>query len=127
MCKLNEMAVHNNIGVEGENLARQYLTKQGYAILHTNWHWHHYELDIVAARTNELVVVEVKTRSEDYWVEPEVAVNRGKIKRTVAAADAYARLFNVAWPVRFDLILVIKEKESYRLEHIEDAFYAPVR
>lgn len=127
MYKPNKMAIHNKIGAEGENLARQYLTRQGYTLLHTNWHWHHYELDIVAAQANELVVVEVKTRSEDYWVEPEAAVDRGKIKRTVAAADAYARLFNVAWPVRFDLILLIKEKEGYRLEHIEDAFYAPSR
>lgn len=121
------MAAHNQTGAEGETLARQYLTRQGYAILHTNWHWHHYELDIVAAGAGELVVVEVKTRSEDYWVEPEAAVDRGKIKRIVAAADAYARLFNISWAVRFDLILLIKEKESYRLEHIEDAFYAPGR
>lgn len=127
MCKPNEMAVHNQIGAEGETLARQYLVQQGYAILHTNWHWHHYELDIVAARADELVVVEVKTRSENYWAEPETAVDRGKIKRIVAAADAYARLFNIGWSVRFDLVLLIKEKEGYRLEHIEDAFYAPLR
>lgn len=119
------MAAHNTTGAEGEAFARQYLKKQGYALLHANWHWHHYELDIVAAQENELVIVEVKTRSEDYWVEPEAAVDHRKIKRTVAAADAYARLFNIAWPVRFDIIILIKEKEGYRLEHIEDAFYAP--
>lgn len=121
------MALHNKIGAEGEALARQYLIRQGYTLLHTNWRWHHYELDIVAVCREELVVVEVKTRSEDYWVEPEAAVDRGKIRRIVTAADAYARLFQIAWPVRFDLILLIKEKEGYRLEHIEDAFYAPLR
>lgn len=121
------MALHNKIGAEGEALARQYLTRQGYTLLHANWRWHHYELDIVAAAEEELVVVEVKTRSENYWVEPAAAVDRGKIRRIAAAADAYARLFRIAWPVRFDLILLIKEKEGYRLEHIEDAFYAPLR
>lgn len=127
MCKRSEMALHNKIGAEGEALARQYLTRQGYTLLHANWRWHHYELDIVAAAEEELVVVEVKTRSENYWVEPAAAVDRGKIRRIAAAADAYARLFRIAWPVRFDLILLIKEKEGYRLEHIEDAFYAPLR
>ena len=41
---------------------------------HTNWHWHHYELDIIAVKEDELIVVEVKTRSEDFLLSPEDAV-----------------------------------------------------
>lgn len=123
--KFEKMAERNETGKDGEAAAREYLEKQGYVIAHTNWHWHHYELDIVAVCDNELVVVEVKTRSEDFLLSPEEAVDSGKIRRIVAAADAYARFFNVALPIRFDIVSLIKKQGGYEIEHIEDAFYAP--
>lgn len=121
------MAKQNDTGKEGEAAARVYLEKRGYAIAHTNWHWHHYELDIVAVSEGELVVVEVKTRSADYLIAPEEAVDTAKIRRIVAAADAYARFFDIGMPVRFDIITLIKKQEGYQIDHIEDAFYAPCR
>lgn len=121
------MAESNKTGAEGEKIARTYLEKREYAIRHTNWHWHHYELDIVAVMGRELVVVEVKTRSEDYLTSPEEGVNNAKIRRIVAAADAYVRLFNLPLEVRFDIITVIKKADGYEIDHLEDAFYAPCR
>lgn len=94
MCKLQGMAKRNETGKDGESVARAFLEKQGYRITHTNWHWHHYELDIVAVKDTWLIVVEVKTRSEDYLLAPEEAVDAPKIRRIVAAADAYVRFFN---------------------------------
>jgi len=125
--QINEMAEQNDLGRDGEAKARDYLIRQGYTILHTNWRWHHYELDIVATKDEELIVVEVKTRSEDYLLSPEEAVDNKKIRRIVAAADAYVRYFNLELPVRFDIITLIKGKEGFRIEHIDDAFYAPCR
>lgn len=125
--QITVMAKRNEIGKEGEFLARTYLEKRGYTISHINWHWHHYELDIIAVSEEELVVVEVKTRSADYLLAPEEAVDEAKIKRTVTAADAYVRYFNVNLPVRFDIILLVKQAGGYTIEHIEDAFYAPSR
>ena len=115
MCKLQGMAKRNETGKDGESVARAFLEKQGYRITHTNWHWHHYELDIVAVKDTWLIVVEVKTRSEDYLLAPE------------EAADAYVRFFNLELPVRFDIITVIKKGEEFEIDHIEDAFYAPCR
>ncbi|MDD2437526.1 MAG: YraN family protein [Massilibacteroides sp.] len=120
------MAEHNKTGKEGEQEAVAWLKKQGYRIIQTNWRWHHYELDILATNEEELVVVEVKTRSENYLLPPEKAVNKGKIKRLVSAADAYIRYHMLDIPVRFDVIIVIKKKNEYQIEHIEEAFYAPV-
>lgn len=119
------MAERNDIGKEGEALARKHLEKQGYVILHTNWHWHHYELDIVATKANELVVVEVKTRADDCLVDPSEAVDSAKIRRIVKAADAYVNLYVIDLPIRFDIILLVGKRGSYQLEHIEDAFLAP--
>lgn len=120
------MAQHNLLGKEGEEQARAYLQAQGYAILHTNWRYRRNELDIVAATEQELVVVEVKTRSENCLEAPQEAVDMPKIKRTVAAADVYVRKFDVQLPVRFDIVTVIKTGAGYRIEHIDNAFYSPL-
>lgn len=121
------MAIRNETGKEGEAVARAFLEKRAYRIIHTNWHWHHYELDIVAEKGGELIVVEVKTRANDFLLAPEEAVDAAKIRRIVAAADAYIRYFNLDLPVRFDIIAVVKKGETFEIDHIEDAFYAPCR
>lgn len=125
--QINAMARQNDMGREGEFEARAYLVKHGYNVLHTNWHWHHYELDIIAVKEDELIVVEVKTRSEDFLLSPEDAVDTKKIRRIVAAADAYVRYFNIDLPVRFDIVTLIKNETGFLIDHIEDAFYAPCR
>ena len=119
------MEKKTEIGREGEREARAYLEKQGYRILHTNWHWHHFELDIVAEKDGWLVVVEVKTRGEDPLLAAEEAVDRKKIRRIVAAADAYVRHYNIDSPVRFDIVTVERDATRSRVNHLEDAFMAP--
>ncbi len=116
------MAEHNILGNKGEETAIAFLKKKGYQILHVNWRYGHYELDIVAFSEEELVIIEVKTRSEHSFFSPEEAVNRKKIRNIVAAADKYVKMFNINIPVRFDIISIIGNK----IEHLEDAFYPPV-
>lgn len=120
-------ARHYQQGKEGEEEARSYLTRSGYTILCSNWHWHHYELDIVAFKDGELVVVEVKTRADNFLVDPGESIDRAKIRRIVTAADAYARRYNQDYPIRFDVIFLIGAPGNYRIEHIEDAFYPSAR
>lgn len=121
------MSTAFEIGREGERIARQFLEQNGYLVLEQNWHWHHYELDLVARQGEELVIVEVKTRGVDFLVDPEEAVDQGKIRRTVAAADAYVRYTDSDLPVRFDLVFVTLTKGHSEVEHIADAFMAPCR
>ena len=122
------MAERNETGKQGESEARKYLEENGYNILETNWRFHHYELDIVATDSKELIIIEVKTRSDNYLIAPELAVNKSKIRRIVTAADAYTRMKHINLPVRFDIICLIKKGASYSVEnHIEDAFFAPIR
>ncbi|MDR1675044.1 MAG: YraN family protein [Tannerella sp.] len=121
------MSKKNDTGKAGEAAACSYLRECGYTILQTNWRFHRYELDIVAANGGELVVVEVKTRAEDYLVSPEKSVGHSKIRRIAAAADAYVQKYGVALPVRFDVISLTQNGQTCKVfEHIEDAFLAPV-
>jgi len=122
------MAEKNETGKKGETVACSYLEICGFSILHTNWRYRRYELDIVATNGCELVVVEVKTRSKNYLIDPEKSIDSYKIRHITTAADAYIRKFRIDLPVRFDVLCLIKDESVYTVEkHFEDAFFAPVR
>ena len=120
------MAKHNELGKAGEDAAVAYLEQQGYIIRDRNWRKGHFELDIVAASDCELIVVEVKTRSNTQFAEPEDAVDLPKIRRTVRAADTYMKLFQIDVPVRFDIVTVVGENGDFKIEHMKEAFYPPL-
>jgi len=120
------MAEHNVLGKDGETAAIVYLKEKGYTVLHTNWRKGSYELDIVAKTADELVIIEVKTRSAGSIVNPEDAVTNQKIKRIISATDFYIKYFDIDLPARFDIISVIGSHPNFEIDHIEDAFYPPV-
>ena len=116
------MAAHNTLGKDGEDAAVAYLERNGYIIRHRNWRKNHLELDIVAVKDELLIVVEVKTRSNTEYIEPQDAVNWQKIRHIVVAADAYIKHFSIDIPVRFDIITAVGEAGAFEIEHIKDAF-----
>lgn len=120
------MAAHNVLGKEGEDAAVIYLKQNGYTIRDRNWRKNHLELDIVAFKDETLIVVEVKTRSNKDYIEPQEAVNWQKVRHIVVATDAYIKHFGIDAPVQFDIITVIGEVGSFEIEHIKKAFYPPI-
>ena len=120
------MAEHNDLGKLGEDFAAKHLLANGYKILDRNWIYQKKELDIVALKNNLLVVVEVKSRSTDYFEHPADAITLSKIKFLVCATQAYVDSKEIEQEVRFDVISVIKRGSKFVIEHIEDAFSAPV-
>ena len=117
------MAKHITLGKKGEELARKYLEEKGYRILETNWRHGRDEVDIIAMDGDELVIVEVKTRSSDRYGEPEDDVNWAKEKFLVRATEAYVEEKDLDIDSRFDIISIILNENEYRIKHIEDAFY----
>ena len=117
------MVSTREIGEIAEGLAQQYLLKLGYRIKETNWYHGHLELDIIAQDGEELVIVEVKSRSGIRYEHPSEAVTNGKIKRIVEAADAYILEKDIDLETRFDIITVIFFGQNHELEHFKDAFY----
>ncbi len=117
------MAQHNELGKRGEQLARNFLEKTGYKILSTNWRHQKDELDIVAIDGEQLVIVEVKTRSTDYFGDPSEAVGPAKEQFMIRAAEAYLETKHLDIEVRYDIISVILTGGNHRINHIIDAFY----
>lgn len=117
------MTKQKEIGDRGEEIAQQYLVKLGYRILETNWHFHHYEIDIIAKDGEELVIVEVKSRTGTAFEHPSEAVGNRKIRFLIEAAEAYILKTDSHSDTRFDVITIIFDKYRYELEHYKDAFY----
>jgi putative endonuclease len=117
------MAEHNRLGKKGENEAVEMLTREGYEILHRNWRYKSYEIDIVAKDENDLVIIEVKTRSTDYYGKPEEAVNLAKQKFLIRSTEALIRKYDYDLNVRYDIISVIVKGNNIKIDHIKDAFY----
>jgi len=117
------MAEHNDLGNLGETLAVEFLQKNGYAILETNWTFQKAEVDIIAQKGRVLAVVEVKTRSSIDFGLPQDFVKPKKIHLLVKAINEYVITNDLEVDVRFDIIAIHKEGQQFKIEHLEDAFY----
>lgn len=118
------MAIHNDLGVLGEQLATEYLTEQGYKVLEKNWRYLKAEIDIIAIKQNTLAIVEVKTRSSTFFGNPEEFISKSKIKLLIMAANRYVEHKNLDVEVRFDVIAIVKNKHKTEITYIKEAFLA---
>ncbi len=117
------MALHNELGHWGEDIAAKFLQAKGYSIIGRDWKDGHKDLDIIAVHDDTLVVVEVKTRRSGGLLSPEQAVNSTKIKNITLATNRFVKTNRIDLPVRFDIIAVTgTNDENCKVEHIEDAF-----
>ena len=130
----------SEIGRYGENAAARFLRRHGYKILERNYRAGRNEIDIIAKNKDFLVFVEVKTRSEGRFPDsdfgiPSEAVDEGKQRRTIAAAEAYLYKNEsdgeMGKMIRFDIIevylkrsLLTRSPAILKIEHIEDAFWS---
>ena len=117
------MAEHNELGKLGEELAVDFLEKNGYEILETNWTFQKAEVDIIAKKDAILAVIEVKTRSSLDYGLPQDFVKPKKIQLLVKAINEYVTQNDIDVDVRFDIVAIHKENNEFILEHIEDAFH----
>lgn len=111
------------IGNSGEALAKDYLLRQGYEILESQWRFKKYEVDIIAKNHNTIVFVEVKTRKSNTFGEPELFVNQQKQKFLIAAAHQYMTQNNFDLEARFDIIAILGLNNNQTVKHLEAAFY----
>ena len=112
------MAEHNETGKKGEDLAVKYLREHGYDIIECNWRFKHYEIDIIAKKGNTLAIVEVKSRTGDFFGEPEEGVTKKKERFLSDAAHEYVCMKDIDVEVRYDIISIIFWNGKYELKFI---------
>ena len=118
------MAEHNILGKRGEIAAARYLVTHGYNIVAQDWHHGHRDIDIIATKLGVMVFVEVKTRSSEEYGTPEESVDDEKIRNILEAAHAYVCMNKIEMALRFDIIAVVSDGNSFRIKHYPDAFNA---
>lgn len=116
------MALHNELGKEGEEHAAKWLTELGYTILHRNWRYSNQEIDIIATKGKFLHFIEVKTRYYNPFGHPEDSVTKKKFKNLLKAADEYLyRNPGHPW-IQYDIVSVTMhrhgESEFFLLEDV---------
>ena len=114
--------MHLLLGRWGEETAVAYLRKKGYVIVERDWHSGHRDIDIIAQHEEVLVFVEVKTRQNTDFLEPELAVNYQKQRNLRLAINHYVKYHHVTLPWRFDVITIIGTIGDCvpEINHIED-------
>ena len=117
------MADHNDFGKIAEDLAVDFLVKAKYKILSRNFRYLKAEVDIIAEFENQIIIVEVKARHTDAFLEPQEAVNKKKIKLLISAASYFIEENNIDKETRFDIISILPNKQkTLEIHHIIDAF-----
>jgi putative endonuclease len=116
------MASHNELGKDGEQLAVAYLKEKGFEILHCNWRFSRYEIDIIAKKNGMLHMVEIKTRKFYPGAFPEESVTKKKFNFLKNAADEYLYRHPEYRDVRFDILAITlfrdKEPEYFLIEDV---------
>ena len=116
------MSTTRKTGNEGEALAASFLETKGYVVVARNYRYKHAEIDLIVQRDNWLLFIEVKTRSNVAFGEPEAFVDSYKGTRMFDAAEEYIYSTNWQGHIRFDIVSVKLGAETV-IEHFEDAIH----
>lgn len=111
------------LGRAGEKAAAELLKRRGYEVVGSGFTARRGEIDLVCRRGQELVIVEVKTRTTDAFGTPSEAVGARKRRALAAAASEYRLLVGWKGPIRYAIVgLVGKPDGGFEGEVIEDPF-----
>lgn len=121
------MYIRHNLGQTGEDVAEIYLLKKDYKIIERNFSCRQGEIDIIAKDKNELVFIEVKTRTNRTYGKPIDAITYYKKKHMLKSIQFYLylkRLENAF--IRIDIIEVYQRKDGFWVNHIKGAITGEV-
>ncbi|MBQ3076013.1 MAG: YraN family protein [Clostridia bacterium] len=85
---------HKEFGDRGEYLARLFLEKKGFVFIRANYRSKHGEIDLVMQENDEIVFVEVKTRtfrSAKIYGRGSERIDKDKQKNIIRSSRAFIR------------------------------------
>ena len=111
------------LGRAGEKAAADLLRSRGYRVVGAGFLARRGELDLICRRGSELVVVEVKTRTDGSFGTPLEAVGLRKRRALMSAAAEYRALAGWRGPIRYAVVgLTVKPGGGFTSELVEDPF-----
>lgn len=117
------MYLKQEIGRLGEKFSEKYLKNIEYEIIEKNFYCRQGEIDIIAKDKNEIVFIEVKTRTNLIYGKPVDAVDRRKQKHIYNCAKYYLYKKGLESEyIRFDVIEVYISNDKIKINHIKQIF-----
>jgi putative endonuclease len=112
------------VGRRGEDLAADYLIKQGFMVVERNYRCRWGEIDIICRQGALLIFVEVRSKSTDRYGTPEESITGVKISRIRKTALEYLNNHPEVGPVklRFDFVAITFKDQQGSINHIKGAF-----
>ncbi|MFH0736444.1 MAG: YraN family protein [bacterium] len=110
-------------GKIAEDLAAEFLLKEGYVIIERNYMYSHSEIDIIAKKSMYLVFIEVRSKSGTKYGTPEDSMSKSKRSQVRKVAEYYLfthKALNLQ--MRFDFIGVVFGEKEPKINHIVNAF-----
>lgn len=116
------MNIRAALGKKGEQLVAQHLQQRGFDVIAQNYRQPFGEIDLIAAKHDLLVFVEVKLRQTNYF-DATLLITYSKQKKIILTAKKYVlthKLFDKT--CRFDVALIHADKTKTEITYLEDAF-----
>ena len=116
------MYKRHEVGKIGEKLATKYLEQSNYKIIKQNFRCKQGEIDIIATDSNEeeIVFIEVKTRTNLEFGRPAEAVDKAKRQHILKTAKYFLYFNNIKEKsIRFDAIEDFINNNKYKINHIK--------
>jgi putative endonuclease len=113
----------SNAGELAEQLAAQYLQKQGLKLLHTNFRSRFGEIDLIMQDAETHVFIEVRLRSNPKFGGAAASIDARKQAKLLKTAKFYLSKLKQIPPCRFDAVLM-QASDNNHIEWVKNAFTA---
>jgi putative endonuclease len=108
-----------------EDIAAEFLQRQGLELLVTNYRYRTGEIDLIMIDDQTLVFVEVKQRRDSQFGRPEESVGMAKQAKLRRTAASYLQRHDrsQSWPCRFDVVAITGSPHAPVCRWIQNAFH----
>lgn len=118
------MADKNILGKAGELFARKYFESLGFELTAENYRFERAETDLIFKDDTKklLVFVEVKTRRNKKFGEPEESITEKKVQQLIKSAQGFVMMNPryEEYEKRFDVASVMITNGKEELKHLEN-------
>lgn len=116
----------NKLGANGELIAKNYLKGKNYEFIKSNFRYDRAEIDLIFEdpQNKLLLFVEVKTRTNKKFGEPQESVTISKQRQIKKAAMGFVSSSEIysKHDLRIDVISILIRNGKAEITHIENAF-----
>lgn len=112
------------VGNDAESMAKQFLERKGLLFLQHQFRTKWGEIDLIMRNDEDLVFVEVRSRTNDRFVDPVETISKVKRRRLIRTAQFFqlCNPWTSHYYLRFDIISVLGDKPNCKITWIPNAF-----